>query len=241
MSTAIVILSKDRPDLLKTLYDSTRLYLPDYHVILVDNGTDDLTPKYAKKFDWERLSYGRNTSFSEGVNLAIQDTHYSRYILLNNDAIPDADLLDEHVDASAPLLGSLIIDSLAKVNHAGVAFGRNGMPVHVGRGDKLIAWYDQPNKVWPAVTFACASVDADTFLTLGGLDEQYVYGYEDTDFCARFVERLQMLPEVTYRATAVHDEFGTRKPGSDVENAQRFYAIWMAGNRYRKALEKAIS
>lgn len=245
MTASIIVLSKDRPDFLQRLAGSLPLVGVDNEVILVDNGSDEETPQLAKKHNWRYLSRGTNLSFSEGCNLAVRESYSDWLFLVNNDAILGPGILStmlshHHAD---PVTGVLIRDSNGLVNHAGVAFApvaNTPAPLHVGRGDDCAEWQGKECMSWPAVTFAAVLIHKEMWNELSGLDENYIYGFEDTDFCLRMVESKGILPRVCYQTFAVHDEFGTREIGADEPNLFRFMVSWMYNNRAWQAIQRAV-
>lgn len=77
-----------------------------------------------------------------------------------------------------------------KVQHAGIMFTK-GMPLPYEYGDGLDVDDPTVNVGRPvgAVTGACMMVRQSEFLELGGFDENFVNGWEDTDLCLRYVEK----------------------------------------------------
>lgn len=76
-----------------------------------------------------------------------------------------------------------------KVQHAGIMFTK-GMHMPYEYGDGLDV--DDPKINMPrpvgAVTGACMMVRREEFNAVGGFDETFVNGWEDTDLCLRYVE-----------------------------------------------------
>jgi GT2 family glycosyltransferase len=245
MVASIIVLSKDRPDFLHRLASSIHLSNVDSEVILVDNGSDDETPELAKANGWRYLTKGTNLSFSEGCNWAAKEAYSDWLFLVNNDAILGPDILSTLLShhQTDPVTGVLIKDSTGMVNHAGVAFspvGDTPAPLHIGRGDEFDEWAGKDCMSWPAVTFATVLIHREMWNELGGLDANYVYGFEDTDFCLRMVEQKQILPKVCYQTYSTHDEFGTRVVGDDEPNLFRFMVSWMYNGRAWAAIQAAL-
>jgi GT2 family glycosyltransferase len=235
--TAVVIPTRDRADLLRRCTDSLDQQLGISDVIVVDNGGDEETEALCDERRFRQLRAGRNLSFSESCNWGMSVAATAEVLLLNNDATLHPHALSTLLEHHAPgITGTLVVDSTGSVNHAGVAFA-GAMPTHVGRGDRLNQWYGEPCRSWPATTFAAVVVSRDIWKELGGLDEGYVYGYEDTDFCLRAAEHGYQT-RVCYQAVATHDEFGTRRPGDDSNNAARFFGTWVVTGRAEAALRR---
>ncbi len=187
--------------------------------------------QHAQAFEWTSLSVGRNASFAEGNNALAgyaMNRGATHLVLTNDDLIPaeGALLALEQAVTQEPdaIIGALLVNPDGTVNHAGHD-PRQPDP-HVGRGAKPCQVGTDLREV-PCVTFALAVVPATVWTELGGLDEGYVYGYEDTDFCLRAREK-GIYNLVQLRCEAEHAECGTRPRGgaNDMENARRFAAKW---------------
>ena len=175
---------------------------------------------------------GYNTTFSAGNNMATRVVDAPWLLLLNDDAMPTPEFLAKlwvH-RKHAGVLGALLLHVSGTVNHAGtcVYMSTGGAIVtdHLGRNGARSAW-DQGAPLVPAVTFAAALLQRATFDELGGLDERYAYGWEDTDYCLRVLRAGGDIRGVR-DAVAFHDECGTRPRGgaADAENNRVFQRTW---------------
>ncbi len=175
------------------------------------------------------LEPGYNTTFSEGNNMAARAMPDAQWLLLlNDDVVPEPGFIGKLWDRreGCDVLGALLVHSNSTVNHAGT-FIRPTLTDHLGRNEPREDW-EQPDAVHcAAVTFAAVLVRRYTWDQLGGLDEGYRYGWEDTDFCLRVLERGGTIM-CARDAVAVHDECGTRPRGGavDVDNYRRFNMRW---------------
>jgi GT2 family glycosyltransferase len=240
---SVVTLTKDRPDLFLGLAENLRDASPQVEKIVVQNGTDQETVDIAKEHGFTIIDDGVNHSFSVGNNKAVERATGEFVLLLNNDARIKPGTLDLFEElARHPrinLVGSFILDTVGKVNHAGGGFfHKNMMPVHYGRksdpdshvSDRWVPW----------VTFACVLIRRSLYQELGGLSEEYYYSYEDVDFCLRALERgIQSL--VPRNAVVVHNEGTTRDPFTcDPKNATVFHNKWVQTRRILHALGIAL-
>ena len=69
------------------------------------------------------------------------------------------------------------------IDHAGIAFDADGLPVPTGRNQALL-----PREMFvrcPAVSAACCLVNRSVFAALDGFDERFVSRFADVDFCLR--------------------------------------------------------
>lgn len=186
---------------------------------------------------WTHCFYGEPVSFSRGNNglatVAIRDCHADYLVLLNDDAVPLPDAfaaIETAIDLRPQhIIGTLLLEEdpigAHVVNHAGHD-PRRPDP-HIGRGQDPTRYVGMGLRGVPATTFAFAVVPAGLWAELDGLDEGYVYGFEDTDFCFRARERGALIA-IQQNAVAWHAECGTRPRGGarDRQNAERFMARW---------------
>jgi len=144
---------------------------------------------------------------------------------VNDDAQLDSrcvESLVQHAQTGETLIGCLIYNSNGTVNHSGVSF-TNGWPNHMDRGQN--PYVIKGCRVVPAVTFATVMIKRDLWEELGGLDDRYFFGFEDTDFCMRAWE-VGEAPMVCESAKVTHDEFGTRGTENDQKNGMLFFTRW---------------
>lgn len=153
-------------------------------------------------------------SFSSNNNEAASEGD-SKYILFMND---DVEPLNESwlmsmvqildTDPKAGTVGSLLMYPDKKlVQHCGVMFDQrtNGLPFHI--------FYRQPfnkfmqiSRYYQAVTAACMLVRREDFEKLGGFNQDFIYGYEDTDLCLRLKHELGKNSIYCAQAQLVHHE-----------------------------------
>jgi GT2 family glycosyltransferase len=207
----------------------------DIFRIVVNNGQSPDLTEYAYRSGWAILNPRTNLSFSEGNNLAAKvaiSQGCTHLLLLNDDAIASPKFLDGVID-SAPLADPVVgfrITSDGKVNHDGTKIGRSGWRTgvcdHINRGGELTK-PDPAVAVVPSVTFAAVLVSADGWTALGGLNEGYFYGWEDTDFCLRAIAEGGTI-KVRRDVDIEHGECGTRIRHSknDLANAELFLGRW---------------
>jgi GT2 family glycosyltransferase len=170
----------------------------------------------------------------------------ARYLLfLNNDieAIEPGWIQRLRSLAARPevgIAGPLLLYPDSHVQHAGVLMGFNGSAGHVG---KFAAAYDQNGernngynciltsvRDYSAVTAACMLMRHDIFREVGGFDESFVVGFNDTDLCLRIREAGY---KVLFDGHTVlyHHESQTRLEGTSLahpEDDERLRSRWRA-------------
>ena len=205
---------------------------PEFQGILVNNANSIKLTAAASKAGWWVIEPGHNTTYAEGNNLAAKAAEGHWLLFLNDDAEPEAEWLAALWShrKEATVVGSLLLNDDGTVNHAGTLVGGNCHTDHIGRNAPPENFTGCP--LTPSVTFAAALVLAPTFHELGGLDEQFNYGYEDSDFCVR-VLRAGGTVRCARDAVATHGECGTRpKHGpADETNRATFHRKWATSMR----------
>jgi len=164
----------------------------DYEVLLIDDASLDDTADYLRSLDHPHRCYfnHKNSGFSINNNRLALEAKGEYLLFLNNDAFVKGDWLAPMLAVfqkheSVGMVGN--VQKLAgsiRYDHMGVVFGPGGHPRHFGQG-----YFHNPFKGmvrrWSAVTAACAMVRRDTFLEVGGFDEDFINGCEDVELCVR--------------------------------------------------------
>lgn len=205
-------------------------WTPPFELILVNNGGCRESATIARRRGWRVAEPGCNLSYAAGHNLAAKHARGEYLLQLNDDAIPEPGFLAalwQHRDA-ADVLGGLQLDPDGRVNHAGGFIDGTPWPRHAGRFEPRAAHEGRGVRPCEWVTGAVLLVRRDLFLGLGGLDEVYFYGCEDSDFCLRAVEAGYRIG-VNLDAVSIHGELGTRAGGAaDAPNEAIFRRRWLA-------------
>ena len=194
-----------------------------FEVVVVDNGSSDDTPALLKEWPHVRaLRLERNLGFARATNLAAARASGELLALLNNDTevLPgwDRALRDELALPSTGAVGLRLLYPDGRVQHAGLAFGADGLPWHVYRGFPAEAPEVMRRRAFNALTGACLGLRRAVWRELGGLDENYVNCYEDVDLCLRLRERGY---ELIYRpdGVVIHHEGRSEGRGDRVAHS----------------------
>jgi len=144
-----------------------------------------------------------NIGFAAANNLAVQYASSDRLLFINPDVLPkDRDWLARHDDFGATdagkFFGACLYYDDGSAMHAGMYFVRDsfvgGKLADVGLLDTwhfakgFPDWVPdvRTTRVVPAVTGAFMSIERAHFESLGGFDEDYIFGhYEDGDLCLK--------------------------------------------------------
>jgi GT2 family glycosyltransferase len=205
-SASIILLTRDKPELLGPCLDSVlRLSThPDFELVVVDNGSrraDTLAILDAAAQDARVRILKRPGAFDFAAfnNEAAAQTRGEVLVFLNNDTIVlSADWLERltrpALDPNAGAIGALLTFPDGRVQHAGVVVGIGQDAGHFGAlvSPEAPGWLDRVRHVHEtmAVTAACMAVERRKFEAVGGFDSEHLpIEFNDTDLCLRLAER----------------------------------------------------
>ena len=259
---SIIILNRDGLTHLKRLFkdfDSKTNY-SNYEIIVVDNASKDESVSYLKSLDLPItvIENDENVSFSKGNNDAARIANGEYLLLLNNDIEPTYGWLNELVgtivynDDVAAVGAKLIFPFYFNVNremsyeiqHSGDIFAERIHPCclyAVNKSDSKLDIFDSSltqNNKCVAVTGAVTLIDKKVYDELSGLDEEYVYGLEDVDFCLKLY-KAGYNTLFAGNAVLFHHESSTRvKSESYFENDKHNFSVFW--NRWGSFLSKSL-
>lgn len=188
----------------------------DWIMTLVDDGSDDNTEMWAKEHS-ERVRYVQqptNLGFAKACNRGAKVVEAEYLLFLNNDTEPKKNFLREMLKcAESPpyptIVGAkLIFPGEKLVQHAGIMFTAGGYPYEFGQGKNP----NHPDVIrtreMPAVTAATMLVKKEVFDRLEGFCEEFVNGWEDSDFCLKAKEMGQKIYYCA-EAEVIHHRFAS--------------------------------
>lgn len=206
-----------------------------FEVVIVDDGsTPECVDALATVRGARLVRQPRNLGFAKACNRGAAEARGRFLVFLNNDTVPQPGWLSRLVACSrrnpgAGVLGSKLLYPLSgEIQHAGVTFDERGLPYHLHQFRACGDPDANVEREVPAVTGACLFTPADVFRELGGLDEGFVNGYEDIDYCLRIREhgrRVVYCPS----STLLHYESATEgriDPDREFRNRDRFLSLW---------------
>lgn len=205
-SVSIILLTRDRPDLLGPCVESIlRLSTHScFELVIVDNGSrkaetfaifdkarTDARVRVLPRpgpFDFARLN-------NEAVGLSTGEV----VVFLNNDTVvvsPDwLETLSRHaLEPQTGAVGALLLFPDGRIQHAGVTVGLGQDAGHFGAlvGPDAPSWLGRAGHAHEtsAVTAACMAVERRKFDAVGGFDAIHLpIEFNDTDLCLRLGER----------------------------------------------------
>lgn len=222
----------------------------DAEIIIIDNASKDGTTNYLANYECTLIINGMNEGFAKAHNQAAKIAQGDYLLLLNNDTMITPGFLTKmkdtfNIDPQIGIVGCLVwmMDGDNRVQHAGVMFNEDYVPYELGLPIPSIApgiLANDPRvrsvREVPSVTFACAMISRKCWDDIGGLDEEYINGWEDNDFVLKAKEKGY---KVWYNGNA---SIKHKKHGSggrmlhEAENRQRYDSIWVETGKAKEIL-----
>jgi GT2 family glycosyltransferase len=231
--------------LTQAMVDSLRSTLPaelSHEIILVDDGSTDGTREWLKtlRAPFRVVLNERNLGYAGANNRGAAIATGHLIALLNNDLILTRGWL-EPVLAAYRRLGTRagVIGNVQRsvqtgaVDHAGIHINLKAKPEH--NRSLPPRWVRSIHRLRraPAVTGACAVVERQLWNDLGGLDEGFLNGGEDVDFCFRVAARGR-INAVALQSVIFHHV--SSAPGRKLRDEQNSRRLAL---RCRDELERA--
>jgi spore maturation protein CgeB/GT2 family glycosyltransferase len=244
---SLIILNKDAGEVLERAFESIADYFwkHDFEILLVDHASTDNSMKVIER--WSEclpiklfVREGNNT-FSYSNNFAVRHARGRRVVFVNNDIVFTQDVLSSvrnYMDANADvgLVGikllelrkSRFADSMNdfKVHHLGIAYAEDRTTATIKPREIV----DDAENAWrcfvptdvASVTGAFCVMNRDEFLSIGGFDEQFFYGYEDVTLGLKVMQLLSKRVVSLNDVTSFHHRGFMRLSGKmDEEFMQR--------------------
>jgi GT2 family glycosyltransferase len=237
-SISIIIPTRDRASLLAAcLMSLERLeYRGQFEIIVVDNGSTEpdalnLIEAAREEGRIRLMRHDGPFNFSALNNLAARVAEGQVLCLMNNDVTAiDGNWLTSMVlhalDPGVGAVGARLLYPSGLVQHAGVVVGIGSAAGHAAKGvareEPLHASWHGVTRTVSAVTAACLVVRRETYLSVGGLDEEaFPVAFNDVDFCLRLLER-GLVNRFVAEAELIHHESVSRGDDLKPENYSRF-------------------
>jgi GT2 family glycosyltransferase len=179
-----------------------------------DVSTLSLLESY-KKNGIRVIDFSQPFNYSKICNLSAVKSDGDILCFLNNDTEILSEnwlssMVDHAIEGDTGVVGAVLTYPDGSIQHMGVALGYTGVAGHPYRGLS-------PDKCLPhgcyevsCVTFACAVISKRKLQEIGGLDENYPFGFNDVDFCVRSTS-AGYKNVMCLEARLTHSESQTRK------------------------------
>jgi GT2 family glycosyltransferase len=226
---------------------------PDFHIMLIDNGSHDDSLKKLVRFENnKKITYIKqsvNLGFAGGVNVGIRyaiEQKFAYVALLNNDAIITKDWMGTLVGSikkqgTSSVTGLLLSGDGKRIESTGDSYSRWGLPFPLQR-DEPVSKANDSGLVFGG-TAGASLYKTSLFEDIGLFDEAFFAYFEDTDISYR----AQLAGHTSYyekTALAYHDHGTTSRkiPGFTVhqtfQNLPVFFwkdtpAYWLFPNGVR--------
>jgi len=193
-----------------------------------------LVNKTTKQFNTYISTCNANEGFSKAINKAIKMVNSEYICLLNDDTEPQKDWLlylinKMEEDGKIGICGSKLLYPDGLIQCAGVRHQENNWPCLIGNKQNDSPEYNIPKEV-ESLTFASVVLRKEMIDKIGRLDEQYLYYFEDTDYCLRakqagwkiFYEPKSVVYH--YESKTISDRLDARK--IYLESEKKFLDKW---------------
>ena len=236
---SIIIPAKNRSELLRQCIDSifNKSTYQNFEVLLIDNGSNEkefaeLVQQYENKYKGRFMSYYYDIpfNFSKLINFGAEKATGEYLLLLNNDTeVITPDWIEAMVEqAQRPSIGVVGVKLLFPddtVQHAGIVFDENNLPVHVFAGDSKHLYNLQLNSInnYPALTAACTMISRSVFEELKGFDENFAVEFNDIDFCLRALEKGYFNIYLPHAELYHHESISRGKSSDSKKGFEKYY------------------
>jgi GT2 family glycosyltransferase len=224
---------------LPLLLESLRSQTVDHDVVVVVNASTDRTHELVRtRFPQVRVVVlDENVGFGAAVNRAATDAKSPVLVLVNDDAVCEAEFVERLAATIDPprgivmAAGVLLRDGDAgRIDSAGIVFDRTLFGLDHLTGQPLSALRGAAEPLGP--TGGAAAFDRRSFLRVGGFDERFFAYLEDVDLVARLIAaggRCRLASE----ARAVHRHSATLGSGSREKNRLMGWSRGYTIGKYR--------
>jgi GT2 family glycosyltransferase/glycosyltransferase involved in cell wall biosynthesis len=209
---SIIVPVFNKADLTKQFLDSFVQAQPEhipFELIVADNastdGTSSLLSAAQREYSWlSVVTQKENAGYGGACNAGASRARHSHLLFLNNDMLffrhwieP---LCSAFGDGRVGVAGGRLVYPSFTVQHAGIVFQENRLPVHKARNLPFSCDDAAGAKEFGAVTGACLMVPKILFDRLRGFDPAFRMYYEDIDLCLRIHasgKKIVYVPDTT--------------------------------------------
>ncbi len=234
---SILIPTRDQSAILARCLDSlARSTYDHYEVLLVENNSREPATfayyeRLADRSDVRLLRWDRPFNYAAVNNHAASQARGEVLLFLNNDVeVIAADwmerMLEHALRPEVGCVGAKLYYPNDRVQHAGVVLGVGAVAghVHIGAARAATGYFHRLVAVHnlSAVTGACLMMRKEVFDEVGGLDEDFVLAFNDTDLCMSVRQKGYRVVWTPW-AELYHHESATRGYEDTPEKKARFH------------------
>lgn len=203
-------------------------------LIIANNKSVPENIEYLKDFKCTVFNFDQPLSFAESNNHMARYAKNEHILLLNDDTRIKQCLLSKmretfFLDSKIGIVGCKILTwDGDKIQHAGITFNREGYPLEIRYQTPTHTEADKTKEV-QAVTGCCLMTTKTVWKRVGGLNENYINGWEDNDFNLKAREAGY---KVWYNGKAIinHRHFGSKDFGRmdhENDNVKLYKKLWV--------------
>ncbi len=226
---SIIIPVFNKVELTRQFFDSFSKTLPSgpFEVIIVNNASSDETAAFCTEFaaqnSWMTLlSRDTNDGYGPACNAGSLVAKHSHLLFMNNDMLVFPGFLEPLANAFEDerigIAGSRLIYPDMTIQHAGIIFPEDRIPVHAHRKQHYTIDAVSAPRCYAAVTGACLMIPKSLFVKAGGFDSAYTMYFEDIDLCLK-IHEMKLLTLYVPQSMLIHLE--GKSSGSFNEMAQK--------------------
>lgn len=224
-------------------------------IIVIDNNSMDGTANFLSNFACTVIHNKERRSFSKSMNQGTKIAQFPHILYLNNDVrivrgFAKKMLNTFSKDPNCGIVGCKIWrERDKKLQHAGVYFTDIGAPYELGLpidGFSTGLNGNDPRsfsiREVPSVTACCMLVKREVW-DRNNFDEEYINGWEDTDFVLKARESGYTV-WYNGQAEIYHVHMGSRSVGRlafESQNRARYDSVWINTRRVHEALRNYTS
>ncbi|MBI2630277.1 glycosyltransferase [Candidatus Pacearchaeota archaeon] len=187
---SVIIVSHNNKGIIAECLNALRKQsFKNFDVYMVDNDSSDGSEEFIKD-NYPEVNF---ISLSEGVskkrNYAIEKSKAEYIITVDSDAVLSRDWLEKAIEymdkhKEVGICCGKLVGREGLIDFAGGLYAKNGGASDIGHGEKDSEKYNHFKRM-SAMTTAGAIIRRAMFEEIGGFDEDYYYGFEDSDYGLR--------------------------------------------------------
>ncbi len=247
---SIIIINKnDLEDLKRVFHNfSEKSQYPNYEILVVDNASTDNSVKFLKELSEDLpikiIANKEHESFSRANNKAAESAEGEYLLLLKNDVEPTYGWLNQMMQTALKskndgAVGAKLVypdcsesqhnqKKSFKTKHTGIVFHvKNGFVQPYNRDNGKSIEFSTKDRLRAAVSSLALLIEKKKYFQVGGLDELYVDGYEDVDFCLKLLKRgyknIYCSKALLFHHDLINSENKSKKVKKQIKNNKKLF------------------